>query len=209
MVLYLIDEITAIKDEQNFDHALDRTARTGGQVFIASTPIQNHWARGRFVTAGNEHVGLYAFTGEDNVWFKREDFWRWVESKGGRRDIEPNEQPPYVQRECFGIWSIDGAPAFPSWDPGLLSIVQDTRDLADLGFDDITEQATRTHFGAPSPLLIGQDFNDRSHTATIGKVGVKRGQDPSNWQNWHFFTFDVFQTSEFIEDHAISLAARS
>ncbi len=195
--LLLVDEITAIKDAANFDVAVGRTGRTGGQVFIGSTPINNHWAKTKILDLQTRHIANYRYTCWDNPWFPESEIWIWLESLGGDRDKLPDQQPPLVQREGFGMWARDGVMAFPEFDRDVH--VHPIPDMA-----NVTPTATAKHWRNPSHVGVGQDFNDRGHAAVVCTV---RADDPTNWRNWHFCFHAEVVTPGYVEDQAVALQA--
>jgi len=195
-----IDEICSVKRIENYRVALARTLKSGGQLAVVSTPKKNHWAKAEIHDVSlqpDSHVRSDRFTCYDNPWMPRAEVRRLIETMGGDAD-------PVVRQEIYGEWSLQGAAAFPDYDPQRHLRVEPHYDVSGWGLANITGQAIQGHWRGPAHTCFGgQDFNARSHTTLVMQVAG----DPADWQSWAVYVLAEYQFAGVLEQHAAELVA--
>ena len=123
---------------------------------------------------------------------------------------------PSVQRDYFGTWVGSSGPLWTMWIPERHILAHEARTFEALGMDyrsalgtadhkDITSECVSLIFGQMSPhykgvrasnrrYILGTDVNISPMSSCV--IGITApADDPKNRDRWHFWVWDVIQTS--------------
>lgn len=204
-----VEEIAEIVHPNNWETTLGRTGRTGGTVFISSTPRGGHWSkeiydRGKrlsFYDKNPDEDGAERYVSEElsalsNVFIDREEV---------KRTIAGRENDPNVRREWLGEWIGDGVQLWRHFSAkpkdvkrkGRIYQVQHLRtgpwrDVTGWGLENVTSLAYVGHFkksSADLSIILGQDVNKYpQHTAVI-QIACPPGMQADR-SKWILFVLD-------------------
>lgn len=197
-------EASLTRNPTNWAQIRGRVLSTGGQIAMDSVPEPGHWLRHAVVEPAQEEETNARDAASKGEAFRRTNRVCQLSTKDNPW-VDPVLVAEFHQsllllderiaaRQAGGEWIGDTNMVFADyWDASAHTFEYEGWDLAYLGLDDATKQASLRWFPKPHDWLVGVDINADPHSALIGKIGVPKGADPRDCDKWIAVFFDVLQ----------------
>lgn len=190
-------ESSHTNNEGNYAQARGRITSSQGQMWLDAVPKKASWLRKSIIDVAElqdaeardaarkgeskpPRTRKQHFSSQSNPWMSAEEAAQF------RADLAATDER-LAMREVDGLWVGDENELFSD----VFDASKHTYDfesfegtLPYLGLFDITSQASLRWFVEPHDWIVAVDVNANPHSALVGKIGVKKGEDARNPHNW-------------------------